>query len=70
MNGIGAALLAAAIVTMLMLCIPWRRKGTKEPTSEAVEQQETADMQAQEREAHYMRNFWSYDGSEQKEWDE
>lgn len=23
-----------------------------------------------EKEAHHMRNFWSYDGSEQQEWDE
>ena len=22
------------------------------------------------REAHYMANFWSYDGSEQQDWDE
>ena len=23
-----------------------------------------------EREAHYMKNFWNYDGSEQQDWDE
>lgn len=32
---------------------------------------ETAQQQRErEREAHYMRNFWSYDGSEQQDWDE
>lgn len=32
---------------------------------------ETAQEQRErEREAHYMHNFWNYDGSEQQDWDE
>ncbi len=28
------------------------------------------EQREREKEAHYMRNFWNYDGSEQQEWDE
>jgi hypothetical protein len=32
---------------------------------------ETAQSKrAQSREAHYMQNFWNYDGSQQLDWDE
>lgn len=34
-----------------------------------VKAREAARHESQ-REAHYMRNFWSYDGSEQEEFDE
>ncbi len=30
----------------------------------------TASREESARDAHYMRNFWNYDGSEQEEYDE
>ncbi len=41
---------------------------TKESTVR--DQDDITAKREREKEAHYMRNFWSYDGSEQQEWDE
>ena len=69
MSVIGWWILVLAAVMMLMACIPWRQKGTDKKSFDDLKQDD-ATLRSQEREAHYMRNFWSYDGSEQKEWDE
>ncbi len=43
----------------------------REEDGETVPPYEDEEMRRErEKEAHYMRNFWSYDGSEQQEWDE
>lgn len=43
----------------------------EEDGNECCEDYKTAQKQRErEREAHYMRNFWDYDGSEQLDWDE
>lgn len=41
-----------------------------EQTDKQEQRRQDSTRCANEREAHYMRNFWAYDGSEQKEWNE
>ena len=42
----------------------------KEDSEAAPSCEDETTRYEREKEAHYMRNFWSYDGSEQQEWDE
>lgn len=60
-----AVLLAAETVVLI-------RKNKKSPAPKRRRGYplNSADERARKREAHYMSNFWSYDGGEQEEFDE
>ena len=47
--------------------VPAVRNKSKKPLLNAYTD---ADERNRQREAYYMANFWSYDGSEQEEWQE
>lgn len=73
------------IAVLVVLCVVRMQKGrgrdergdpsstaTRSPFSRGERRASSDDAAEREREkeAHYMRNFWSYDGSEQQEWNE
>ncbi len=63
--------IAAAVATVLLLWCVFRdhrlRQKNRTARAHRVRREKEA---ASRREAFYMRNFWSYDGSEQEEFEE
>ena len=61
-------------VLLLMVCALWlvcavlQREEQEDEC--ALDQEDDPKRRERDRQAHYMRNFWSYDGSPQQEWDE
>lgn len=62
-----SVLLMAICVIGIVLIV---KDGFEEEVSETDVCATEAARREREREAHYMRNFWQYDGSEQQDWDE
>ena len=60
---IQAIVIAACVIAAMIVC---RRHQCKKIKS--VVRKERVEIERR-REAHYMRNFWNYDGSEQEEFE-
>jgi len=61
-----AIIAAVAMAAVLLCCYRHRRRKVGARHSKQMSIREERDRQ---REAHYMRNFWNYDGSEQEEFE-
>ena len=63
--------MAGVCILVLLICagavmLSVGEEHADEPEAEPMRHSGIADA----REAHYMANFWSYDGSEQQDWEE
>jgi len=65
---IGGLIAAAAV--LLLWCICRDRRIRQKHKAARARRLRGEKVRESRREAHYMRNFWSYDGSEQEEFEE
>ena len=61
------AIVATAAMTVVLLCCYRHRR--RKATVRHSKQMNAREERERQREAHYMRNFWNYDGSEQEEFE-
>lgn len=64
MAQIGAAMVALVLLLTVSVFKCRRRK-----SQASAERHERANIQQDRRQAHYMQNFWNYDGSEQEDFE-
>ena len=62
-----------AAVVMAVLCVGAKHYGNRRSANRSTQRRQARVCADRERErrrqAHYMRNFWNYDGSEQEEFE-
>lgn len=63
-------IMVGVCMLVLLICAGAWTLSVGEDSSESDAECEYQGGVADAREAHYMSNFWSYDGSEQQDWDE